>query len=172
MLVHTLGSLPFRGLRLLFARRLALERFGQFPIHSVIAIGGLHIVGVVPKGTYDRGNPALAARLWTGFCASPFARCLALSSAVHARRLTGVSRVPCSQQSFCGRGAQVLRFAGMLPKKARVWQSTKRHASGRSMYGNLLNAELLTLPDGRQQSWGNYGVHKCFPPGYTDQHSK
>ena len=38
--------------------------------------------------------------------------------------------------------------------------------------GRLITAEVLIMPDGREQNWGDYGVHKCFPPGFKDQHSK
>jgi len=32
--------------------------------------------------------------------------------------------------------------------------------------------ETMVMPDGHEQSWGDYGVHKCFAPEYKDQHSK
>ena len=34
-----------------------------------------------------------------------------------------------------------------------------------------ITAELLVMPDGREQSWGDYGFHRCFAPGYKDQHA-
>jgi len=37
--------------------------------------------------------------------------------------------------------------------------------------GRLITAELLVMPDGREQSWGDYGFHRCFAPGYKDQHA-
>lgn len=64
----------------------------------------------------------------------------------------------------------VVEVCGYLPKEAVIWQiagsDTETSPSGR-----LINAEALVMPDGKQQSWGDYGVHKCFAPGYTDQHS-
>jgi hypothetical protein len=42
---------------------------------------------------------------------------------------------------------------------------------GTSIAGRLINAETMVMPDGKEQSWGDYGVHKCFMPGYADQHS-
>jgi hypothetical protein len=64
----------------------------------------------------------------------------------------------------------VVEVCGYLPKEPLVWQIASADATG-SPAGRLINAEVLTMPDGTQQSWGDYGVHKCFAPGYTDQHS-
>jgi hypothetical protein len=64
----------------------------------------------------------------------------------------------------------VVEVCGYLPKEALIWQIASAEGSG-SPAGRLINAESLTMPDGTQQSWGDYGVHKCFAPGYTDQHS-
>src|SRR5215831_17711305 len=38
------------------------------------------------------------------------------------------------------------------------------------MSGRRLNGELLVMPDGRKQSWSDYGHHKCFGPDYHDIH--
>jgi hypothetical protein len=65
----------------------------------------------------------------------------------------------------------VVEVCGYLPKEAIVWQIASADPKATSPSGRLLNAEVLTMPDGKQQSWGDYGVHKCFAPGYTDQHS-
>jgi len=32
-------------------------------------------------------------------------------------------------------------------------------------------AESLVVPGGREESWGDYGVHKCFGPDHRDQHT-
>jgi hypothetical protein len=53
-----------------------------------------------------------------------------------------------------------------------MWQIASADPGAVSLAGRLLNAELLVLPDRREQSWGDYGAHRCFPPGYRDQHSK
>ena len=66
----------------------------------------------------------------------------------------------------------VLEFCGYLPKEAVVWQIANPNAGAVSLSGRLLNAEMLVMPDGREQSWGDYGVHKCFSPGTRDQHSR
>jgi len=42
-----LGNPPLRG------GRLALERFGQFPLQTVVSLGGLEIGGVVLHGAND-----------------------------------------------------------------------------------------------------------------------
>ena len=65
----------------------------------------------------------------------------------------------------------VVEVCGYAPKEAVVWQIASADSNAVSLAGRLINAELLTLPDGKQQSWGDYGVHKCFGPEYTDQHS-
>jgi hypothetical protein len=66
----------------------------------------------------------------------------------------------------------VVEVCGYAPKEAIMWQIASPDTSKASPVGRLLNAELLVMPDGKQQNWGDYGVHKCFAPGYTDQHSK
>jgi hypothetical protein len=65
----------------------------------------------------------------------------------------------------------VVEVCGYAPKETVVWQIASADASATSLSGRLINAELLVMPDGKQQSWGDYRVHKCFAPGYTDQHS-
>ena len=64
----------------------------------------------------------------------------------------------------------VVEACGYLPKEALMWQIANADASKVSPAGRLLSAEVLVLPDGKQRSWGDYGFHKCFAPGYTDQH--
>jgi hypothetical protein len=64
-----------------------------------------------------------------------------------------------------------VEVCGYLPKEPVTWQVADR-TNGRSPAGRLINAEVLLMPDGTQKPWGDYGVHKCFAPGYTDQHSK
>ena len=68
-------------------------------------------------------------------------------------------------------GAEI-EVCGYLPKQATMWQIASADPAGISLAGRLLNAEVLVMPDGREQSWGDYGVHKCFAPGHKDQHSK
>ena len=65
----------------------------------------------------------------------------------------------------------VVEVCGYLPKEALMWQIASPDSGSRSPAGRLINAELLVMPDGKQQNWGDYGVHKCFAPGFTDQHS-
>jgi hypothetical protein len=64
-----------------------------------------------------------------------------------------------------------VEVCGYLPKEAVIWQIASTDTKSNSPAGRLINAEMLVMPDGKQQSWGDYGVHKCFAPGYTDQHS-
>ena len=63
----------------------------------------------------------------------------------------------------------VVEVCGYLPKEAVFRQIPGQDNTGQS--GRLINAEMLVMPDGKQQNWGDYGVHKCFAPGYSDQHS-
>jgi hypothetical protein len=53
-----------------------------------------------------------------------------------------------------------------------MWQIASPDAGAVSVSGRLINGETMVMPDGHEQSWGDYGVHKCFAPDYNDQHSK
>jgi len=64
----------------------------------------------------------------------------------------------------------IVEVCGYVPKETTIWQIASADPAGRSLSGRLINAETLTMPDGREQSWGDYGVHKCFAAGYEDQH--
>jgi hypothetical protein len=66
----------------------------------------------------------------------------------------------------------VVEVCGYVPKEPVIWQIASADTNSASLSGRLINAELLVMPDGKQQNWGDYGVHKCFEAGYTDQHSK
>ena len=66
-------------------------------------------------------------------------------------------------------GAPV-EVCGYLPKEPIVWQLATKEQGAISQSGRLLNGEMMIFPDGTQQTWGDYGVHKCFAPGFTDQH--
>ena len=65
----------------------------------------------------------------------------------------------------------VVEICGYLPKEPIVWQIASTDPGTSSLSGRLINGELMVLPDGREERWGDYGVHKCFAPGYADQHS-
>ena len=69
------------------------------------------------------------------------------------------------------KAGDVVEVCGYVPKEATVWQLGSTDSSATSPSGRLMNAEMMVMPDGKQRSWGDYGVHKCFEPGYTDQHS-
>ena len=66
----------------------------------------------------------------------------------------------------------VVEVCGYAPKEAIVWQIASADTSAASPAGRLINGETLMMPDGKEESWGDYGVHKCFAPGFKDQHSK
>lgn len=64
-----------------------------------------------------------------------------------------------------------IEVCGYLPKEPLMWQIAGTDGKA-SLAGRLITAELLVMPNGREQSWGDYGVHKCFSPGFQDQHSR
>ena len=66
----------------------------------------------------------------------------------------------------------VVEVCGYQPKEPLVWQIASANPGAVSLSGRLITAELIVMPDGKIQSWGDYGVHLCFPPDYRDQHSK
>ena len=66
----------------------------------------------------------------------------------------------------------VIEVCGYVPKEKTVWQIASASPDAVSGAGRLITAELLVMPDGREQSWGDYGFHRCFAQGYKDQHSK
>ena len=70
------------------------------------------------------------------------------------------------------KAGDVVEVCGYLPKEATMWQIASPDTGAISLAGRLINAELLVMPDGQERNWGDYGVHKCFAPGYKDQHSK
>src|SRR5262245_5978310 len=66
----------------------------------------------------------------------------------------------------------VVEVCGYIPKEATVWQIASTDPGAISLSGQLINAESMVMPDLHEQSWGDYGVHKCFASDYQDQHSK
>ena len=64
-----------------------------------------------------------------------------------------------------------IEICGYLPKEPTVWQVQSQDGTP-SLAGRLINGEMLKTADGREQSWGDYGVHLCFSPSYTDMHSR
>ena len=66
----------------------------------------------------------------------------------------------------------VVEICGYVPKEPIIWQFASPEAGAVSLWGRLINGETMVMPDGHEQSWGDYGVHKCFAPEYRDQHSK
>jgi hypothetical protein len=66
----------------------------------------------------------------------------------------------------------VVEVCGYVPKEALMWQIASEDPKATSLAGRLITAELIVMPDGREQSWGDYGIHKCFAAGYRDGHSK
>jgi hypothetical protein len=65
-----------------------------------------------------------------------------------------------------------VEVCGYAPKETTIWQIASTAPGAVNLSGRLLDAEMLVLADGKEQSWGDYGVHKCFSPGYRDVHSR
>jgi hypothetical protein len=88
--------------------------------------------------------------------------------------IEGPSGVQLNRKGFPQDGLKsgdVVEICGYLPKEPIVWQLANPNA-GVSVSGRLINGETMVMPDGHVESWGDYGVHKCFAPEYTDQHSQ
>lgn len=66
----------------------------------------------------------------------------------------------------------VIEVCGYAPKETTIWQIASADQTATSLAGRLLTAELIVMADGREQSWGDYGIHHCFASGYRDQHSR
>jgi Family of unknown function (DUF6152) len=56
----------------------------------------------------------------------------------------------------------VIEVCGYVPKETTIWQIASPDPSAASISGRLINAELLVMPDGHEESWGGYGVRKCY----------
>ena len=69
------------------------------------------------------------------------------------------------------KSGDLVEVCGYMPKEATIWQIANAGTNSESISGRLINGEMLVMPDGKQQIWSDYGAHKCFAPGYTDQHS-
>ena len=65
----------------------------------------------------------------------------------------------------------VIEVCGYVRKEKTIWQIAGTDPQAVSLAGQLITAELLVMPDGHEESRGDYGFHKCFAPGYKDQHS-
>ena len=70
------------------------------------------------------------------------------------------------------KAGDVVQVCGYAPKEPIMWQIASPDAGAVSLAGRLINGETMVMPDGHEESWGDYGVHKCFAPEYKDQHSK
>ena len=87
----------------------------------------------------------------------------------------GPSGVQLNRKGFPKDGLKpgdVVEVCGYLSKDTIMWQIASPDPGAVSLAGRLINGETMVMPDGQQQSWGDYGVHKCFAREYKDQHSK
>jgi hypothetical protein len=87
----------------------------------------------------------------------------------------GPSILQLNRKSFPKDGLKpgdVVEVCGYVPKERVMWQIANPDPGATSLAGRLINAETLLMPDGHEKSWGDYGAHKCFAPGFEDQHSK
>jgi len=58
----------------------------------------------------------------------------------------------------------VIEVCGYVPKETTIWQIASADPAAASIAGRLINAELLVMPDGKEESWGGYGIRKCYAP--------
>ena len=70
------------------------------------------------------------------------------------------------------KAGDVIEVCGYQPKEPLMWQIASANPGAVSLAGRLITAELIVMPDGKIQSWGDYGFHLCFPPDFRDGHSK
>ena len=70
------------------------------------------------------------------------------------------------------KAGDLIEVCGYQPKEATMWQIASANPGTTSLAGRLITAELIVMPDGKVQSWGDYGFHLCFPPDYRDGHSR
>ena len=70
------------------------------------------------------------------------------------------------------RPGDVVEVCGYVPKETIMWQIAGSDPGAISVSGRLINAETMVMPDAHEQTWSDYGGHKCFAPEYKDQHSK
>jgi len=40
----------------------------------------------------------------------------------------------------------------------------------KTMTGKIMNAEMVVMPDGKKQTWSDYGQHLCLGPDFHDFH--
>lgn len=94
----------------------------------------------------------------------------------HTRRwaVEGPSALQLRRQGLEGilKPGDVIDVCGYMPREALMWQIASADPTTASLAGRLITAERLLMPDGREQSWGDYGLHHCVAPEYRDQHSK
>jgi len=95
--------------------------------------------------------------------------------AIRRWAVEGPSGLQLNRKSFPKDGLKsgdVVEVCGYVSKEPIMWQIASTDPGAVSLSGRLINAETIVMPDGHEQSWGDYGAHKCFAPGYNDQHSK
>src|SRR5687768_6447989 len=76
------------------------------------------------------------------------------------------------RQTTLPKVGDIIEVCGYLPKERTMWQVASPDPGAVSLAGRLINAEALVTADGQERSWGDYGVHGCFAPGFKDQHSR
>jgi hypothetical protein len=75
----------------------------------------------------------------------------------------------------------VIEVCGYVMKEGQPSQRTVntepislslKDKSPKSVSGEVLTGELLTMPDGKKQKWTDYGQHKCLGPEFQDFHTQ
>lgn len=73
---------------------------------------------------------------------------------------------------------EVIEVCGYAPREtadAKLATATVPYGLGfnglpESISGKRLNGELLVMPDGRKQTWSDYGQHLCMDADFHDSH--
>jgi Family of unknown function (DUF6152) len=61
---------------------------------------------------------------------------------------------------------------GIESQRTISMEALSSKTSYTSLSGQFMDGELLVMADGKKEVWSDYGHHKCFPPDYTDIHTK
>ena len=147
-------------------------------IAAIMAVGAGVLISAVAFDLMDEayakgGFDSAAIGFLAGAAAYTVANIIVTRSGAKHRKRSGSNPDQSQQSADAGSGMAIAVGALLdgIPESIVIGVSLLE-GGGVSMAGRLLDAEMLVLADGKEQSWGDYGVHKCFSPGYRDVHSR